>query len=103
MTFAPRFTVTDYNELRYFTGYELSGAMVDVRFVIKDEGMRYDLYSPADKISAHILLPEGKDCKKLLINGEEAEFDSVKIKDSAYVDFVITDNKGKNLKFEILF
>lgn len=103
MIFAPRFTVTDYTELRYFTGYELSGAMVDVRFVIKAEGMRYDLYSPANKISAHILLPEGKECKKLLINDNETDFISVKVKNSAYVDFEIADNKGRNLKFEILF
>ena len=103
MIFAPRFTVTDYTELRYFTGYELSDAMVDVHFVIKAEGMRYDLYSPANKISAHILLPEGKECKKLLINDNETDFISVKVKNSAYVDFEIADNKGRNLKFEILF
>lgn len=103
MTFAPRFTVTDYTELRYLTGYELSGAMVDVRYVIKENGMRYDLYSPANKVNAHILLPEGKECKKLLINDKEADFEIVYVTDSAYVDFKITENSGNDLKFEILF
>lgn len=98
--FSPRFTVTHYKELRYITGYECSRAFIDVRFIIKDEGMRYDVYSEAEKINAHILLPKGKSCKKLYVNGEEAIFKTVKVASSVYVDFVFN---GGRLSAEIIF
>lgn len=72
--FAPKFPVTHYTELRYITGYEASGTMVDVRYILTEEGMRYDVYSPARKIKAHILLPTEKNCSKLLLNGKETDF-----------------------------
>ena len=99
--FAPKFPVTYYTELRYLTGYEVSGAMVDVRYVLTDEGMRYDVYSPAKKITSHILLPKGKKCKKLLIDGEEASFETELVGESSYINFITEANK--KLSFEILF
>lgn len=101
--FTPRFPVTYYTELRYFTGYEVSGAMVDVRYILKDNGMRYDVYSPAKKMKVHILLPEGKKCSKLLLNGQEAAFEAVKVADSDYVDFEIREIKDTKVSVEILF
>ena len=67
--FAPKFPVTYYTELRYLTGYEVTKTMVDVRYILNDKGMRYDIYSPAKRIQAHILLPKNKKCKTLLIDG----------------------------------
>ena len=99
--FAPKFPVTHYTELRYLTGYEVSGAMVDVRYILTDEGMRYDVYSPAKKITSHILLPKGKKCKKLLIDGEEASFETEPVGESKYVNF--TSEPQKRLSVEILF
>lgn len=99
--FSPRFVVTDYTELRYITGYEKSGVFVDVRFILKENGMRYDVYSKAEKINAHILLPKGKTCSKVLVNGEEGEFSTARVGDSSYVDFSV---KGKDkLSMEIIF
>ena len=99
--FAPKFPVTYYTELRYLTGYEVSSAMVDVRYILTDEGMRYDVYSPAKKITAHILLPQGKQCKQLLLNGEAAPFTVEYVGESAYVNLTLTaDGKAS---FEILF
>lgn len=99
--FAPKFPVTHYKELRYITGYELSKAMVDVRFIITDKGMRYDIYSPAKEISAHILLPKGKACKKLLLNSKAVDFTLEKIGDSTYVNLDTAANGYAC--FEILF
>lgn len=99
--FAPKFPVTHYTELRYLTGYEVSGAMVDVRYILTDEGMRYDIYSPAKSIRAHILLPKGKTCKALLIDGNKAEFEHEAVGESFYVNFD-TGAEGKK-SFEILF
>ena len=99
--FAPKFPVTKYTELRYITGYEVSGAMVDVRYILTDEGMRYDIYSPAKKIDAHILLPSGKKCSKLLVNGKESCFTTEQIEKSLYVNY--SANAEAKMSFEILF
>lgn len=100
--FAPKFPVTHYTELRYITGYEASGAMVDVRYILTGEGMRYDVYSPAKEIKAHILLPAGKKCTKLLLNGKEADFTCEQIEKSVYVNFE-TDTIANMISIEILF
>ena len=99
--FSPKFPVTHYTELRYLTGYEVSGKMVDVRYILTDKGMRYDIYSPADKIKAHILLPQGKECKQLFVNGCENEFKIEKIGESSYVNTEV-EICGK-VSFEIAF
>lgn len=99
--FAPKFPVTYYKELRYLTGYEVTGAMVDVRYILTDEGMRYDVYSPAKKLTAHILMPKGKVCEKVLVNGEEMPFTTETVGDSQYINFVCKpENK---VAFEFLF
>ncbi len=99
--FAPKFPVTHYTELRYLTGYEVTKAMVDVRYILTDEGMRYDVYSPAKKIQSHILLPKGKCCSKLLLNGNEVAFDTESVGSSQYLNVECTSN-GK-VTLEILF
>ena len=99
--FAPKFPVTYYTELRYLTGYEVTKTMVDVRYILNDKGMRYDIYSPAKRIRAHILLPKNKKCKTLLINGNEYAFTSELVGASSYINFITEANK--KLSFEILF
>ena len=99
--FAPKFPVTYYTELRYLTGYEVTKAMVDVRYILNDKGMRYDVYSPANRIRAHILLPKNKKCKTLLIDGNEYAFTSELVGESSYINFITEANK--KLSFEILF
>ncbi len=101
LSFSPRFPVTGYEELRYLTGYEATNALIDVKYIVTDKGMRYDVSAPSKKITAHILLPKGKSCEKLLINGECAEFISNTVGSSSYVD-AETAADGKT-SFEILF
>lgn len=101
INFSPRFVVTPYTELRYITGYEVSGKYVDVRWILKDEGMRFDVISPAQKINAHIMLPAGKECKALCVNGREREFKRTRVAESSYIDFT-AEGKAKTT-FEILF
>jgi hypothetical protein len=99
--FAPKFPVTYYTELRYLTGYEVTKAMVDVRYILTDRGMRYDVYSPAKKIQAHILLPKGKKCEKLLVDGSDHCFKTELVGESTYANFTASPN-GK-ISIEILF
>lgn len=101
--FAPKFPVTYYTELRYITGYEVSKALVDVRYIIKDEGMRYDIYSPAKNIKAHILMTKDKSCSKLLVNSSETDFVKNSVGNSAYIDFDIEDIHTQSVSIEIIF
>lgn len=96
--FSPRFPVTPYTELRYFTGYELSAKIVDIRYILTNEGMRYDIISPAYEINAHILLPDGKSSKRLLVNGEEMQFKLTKVAESVYVDFEVKADRRVNIE-----
>lgn len=102
MYFSPKFTVTDYTELRYITGYEKNGTIVDVRYILTECGMRYDIYSPSKETDIHILLPKAKKCSKLIINNSENKFTESLIGESHYVDAHVPAN-GKYLKIEILF
>ena len=99
--FSPRFPVTPYTELRYFTGYEKTGSFVEVHYICKAEGLRYDVISPAEEISAHLLLPAGKHAKMLLVNNQPVPFKEVKVGNSEYVDYTAT-TQGK-VSFELLF
>ena len=100
--FSPRWCVTPYTELRYVTGYELTRKYVDVRYVQTDAGFRYHLRSPAKKVNAHLLVPEGKLPKTLLVNGEETDFAISAAGESRYVDATVLPKDGV-ADFEILF
>ena len=101
ITFSPKFPVTHYTELRYLTGYEVTGALVDVRYILTVEGMRYDVYSPAKRIKAHILLPQGRACETVLVNGEAISFEKELVGSSLYVNF--TCPTDKKVSVEVLF
>ncbi len=101
--FSPKVPVTYYTELRYFTGYEKTNTVVDIKYILTEEGMRYDILSPARAIDAHILLPAGKTCSKLLINSQETEFTISSVGDSRYVDVNLEGITDKTVSYEVLF
>ena len=100
--FSPRWPVTHYTELRYVTGYELTKSCVDVRHVRTEEGMRYNIRSPAKRIKAHLLLPEGKLPKMLLVDGKETEFTISMASESRYVDVTVSPANGI-VDFEVMY
>ncbi len=100
--FSPRWPVTPYKELRYFTGYELTGDIVDVRYILTGAGMRYCVDSPAKDIQAHILLPEGAQVSKVLLNHRVIPFELTETGGSRYVDFSAGHLRGRT-DIEILF
>lgn len=102
MSFAPRFPVTHYDELRYFTGYEVSSTLVDVRYILTDDGMRYDIYSPAKKLHAHILLPKNRECRRLLVDSVDTTFNVTTVGDSKYVDFTLESITSGKVSLQIL-
>ncbi len=99
--FSPKFAVTPYKELRYFTGYEKTDKYVDIKYILTDKGMRYDIKSPAENIDAHILLPEGKSCSEMYINGEKVNYKEVYVGTSLYADVSVKANG--NCSFELIF
>ena len=99
--FSPKFPVTGYNELRYVTGYEKNDTIIDVKYILTDIGMRYDITSPATELDIHILLPKGKACSGLYVNGEKIDFVPQNIGDSCYVNASV--NPTKTTKIEIIF
>lgn len=102
MIFAPKFPVTHYTELRYLTGYEVNGTKVDVSYILTESGMRYTVDSPTTKkIKAHILLPKGKMCRKLLVDKKEFIYEKSQIGDSYYIDFICEPKK--RIDIEIFF
>lgn len=101
MYFSPRFPVTHYTELRYFTGYEISDTKVEVRYILKDHGMRYDVYAPTKHLQGHILLPKEKHCSALYLNGKKVTYQKSSIGASHYVDFE-TNIEGM-ISIEIMF
>lgn len=103
MIFAPKFAITHYTELRYLTGYEVTGTKVDVKYILTEEGMRYDIDAPSKKIHAHILLPKGKECVGVLLNGNEPNHKVVSVGDSIYIDFDIEIAAKAQISIEILF
>ena len=102
LEFSPRWTVTHYKELRYVTGYELTKKYVDVRHIRTEEGLRYNLRSPAKRIKAHLLLPEDKTPKTLLVDGRETKFTLSTTGESKYVDVTISPAKGV-VDFEVMY
>ncbi|MBO5015758.1 MAG: hypothetical protein J6C92_08115, partial [Bacteroidaceae bacterium] len=101
MIFAPKFPVTPYTELRYLTGYEVNGTKVDVRYILTEEGMRYDIDSPSKKIHAHILMPKDRECTKVLIDEQEYHYSEVIVGNSVYIDFDFEPKSNSSI--EILF
>lgn len=100
--FAPRWAITPYNEGRYLTGYELSKKKIDIRWVFTEKGFRYNLESPAEVVMAHLLVPNGRIPKKLLVDGIEAPFELNDVYGSKYVDIKVEPKNGV-VDFEILY
>lgn len=103
ISFSPKFPVTDYTELRYITGYEVSQTTVDIRYILEERGMRYDLYSPAKRIKAHILLPTGKNCKSVSVNQCRIDYTPARVVNSDYIDFELAPIPQSKVSIEILF
>lgn len=99
--FSPRFPVTPFRELRYFTGYEKTQKYVTFRYILTDKGMRYLVDSPAREIDAHLLLPDGKRAARVLVDGKETLFTVSAVGESSYADFTVKPNGRVN--FEVLF
>lgn len=100
--FSPRWAVTPYREGRYLTGYEMSNKKVDVRWIFADNGFRYNIQSPAEEVHAHILVPEGRNVSRLLVDGLEMPFEIENVYGSNYLNVDIRP-VGGSVDLELLY
>ena len=103
LAFSPRFPATPYTELRYLTGYEKAHVKVDIRYILTEKGMRYDLDSPARTLHAHLLLPTGKTPCVLRLNEMDFPFTLSRVRESLYMDFTVAPPENAPLRMEVLF
>lgn len=102
LDFSPRFAATEIEEIRYVTGYETSKRLVQTDYKISPEGMAYQLLCPSQRVNCHILLPKGKTCKEVYLNGEKIDFEISRVRNSDYVDFSFTKAPTEENKWEKL-
>lgn len=101
MEFAPRFTVTEYRELRYVTGNEAQRLYINVRHIRDENEMRYVLECPSREVRCHILLPKGKSCSSVNVNDCGVNFKINDVYGSLYVDFILKKDGDAQKKWDI--
>ena len=97
---SPKFVLDSATEMRYFTGYDVSNTLVELRYFRQKDKIIYELISPAEEVDCHILLPRNCTAKRLIINGNDIPFTISKMRMSQYIDFKL---KIGNFSAEILF
>lgn len=111
LEFSPRFAVTDINEIRYITGYEVSKRLIQIDYILNETSINIGLSCPSKEVKCHILLPKDKECKEVFLNGKKVKFSLNKVRNSNYIDFSFTKeptikNKWQKLEkqnIEIVF
>ncbi len=89
MGFSPRWVVTEHDELRYTTGYELGKVKIDVYMKREADALSYRLDTPSEHIDCRIMLPAGTACRRVTVNGEAVGFRNEMVGDSAYAAFTL--------------
>jgi len=77
---------------------------VDVKYMLADAGMLYEIISPAKTIDCHILIPKDVSVKEVYVNGIMTEYHISIIGSSVYADFTIVNSGDINTnKIECFF
>ena len=87
--FSPRWAVTGRTEMEYFTGYEISGTLVQYGYRLEPDRMEFVLRAPCRRVEGHVLLPEGTACTELLVNDVPIRCTESMVRQSRYADFVL--------------
>ncbi|MBR5444472.1 MAG: hypothetical protein IKV57_00010 [Clostridia bacterium] len=87
--FSPRWVVTGRTEMEYYTGYEISGTLVQYGYRLSQDRMEFVLRAPCRRVEGHVLLPEGTVCTGLLVNDVPAAYTEAMVRQSRYADFIL--------------
>lgn len=99
--FSPRWAVTEYTKMEYYTGYEDSGILVAYGWERSDDTMTYVLHVPSRQIEGHILLPQDMTCTGVTADGVAVPYETVTLRQSRYVDFTLTTVPGKEVQLTV--
>lgn len=83
---SPKFVLDPATEMRYFTGYDVSGVLVELRYLREDDRIVYTLVSPANEVDCHILLPAQTEAVSVTVDGQPVAFEKARVRESNYVD-----------------
>lgn len=89
MIYSPRWCVTAIKEVKYITGYEISHVLVETQYEEKESGMMFRIAAPSKEIQCHILIPENKEIKKVLVNHMETSYEDIVVGKSHYIEYNI--------------
>ena len=88
--FSPRWAVTDLTEMEYYTGYEISGTLIQYGYRLSQEQMEFVLRGTCcRRVEGHVLLPEGTVCTGLLVNDVPVPCRETMVRQSRYADFTL--------------
>ena len=88
--FSPRWAVTDRMEMEYYTGYEISGTLVQYGYRLSQDQMEFVLRGTCcRRVEGHVLLPEGTVCTGLLVNDVPVPCRETMVRQSRYADFIL--------------
>ena len=100
MKFTPRWAITGIKEVKYITGYEISHSLVETLYLEDNDKTTIYLRCPSSYVDCHILLPEGKQVAKVMLDSEEISFTESVVCQSHYVDFVFERDPGEVSRIE---
>lgn len=104
ISFSPKWVVTPYTDLRYVTGYEISKRHIDIRYMMNDKGMLYEIKSPSKQINCHILIPKDTSVKEVYVDGNMVTFCKSIIRNSVYLDFTVVNSEDISVnRIECIF
>lgn len=90
MSFSPRWAVTGIRQVKYITGYEVSGTIVSSAYDLGETDLQIMLSCPSEFVHCHILLPkEHPEWKSVTVDGTEIQAQRVLVNQSVYADFDI--------------
>lgn len=100
MYFSPALAITEYEDIKYITGYQVSHTFIEMQYLRERHKEIYMLRCPSERIACHILLPVGFEPEKIYVNDRETDFTVSKLGSSSYADFIIERSSGKPREYD---
>ena len=99
--FSPKWVITEYESIKYMTGYRVSHTLVETYYEKRENGMYYSLRCPSKTIQCHVLLPQSCQVSEVTVNQQSIEHAISWVGESTYVDFNIERNACESDTIEI--
>ncbi len=98
---APRWTAAGINDVDVTVKYEASGGYMSYQYHFDQNRIRLMYTSSGDGTDVEVLLPSGKDVRRIEVNGKEVGHSLKSVKDSRYACFQIQKNGVHSIEVEL--